>query len=302
MSSQSQSHLYNNTKEKPTNYFVPESSRWPILLAGSLLIFMFGFANMLHGSTIGKFMFVAGLCCILAVAFNWFHDVVKESLSGLYSNQMDLSFRWSMGWFIVSEIFFFLCFFGALFYIRNFTIHWLGGIDGHQSTKEILWPTFEAVWPLLSNPSDKYLGPQAVISPWGLPSINTALLLTSSVTLTIAHHALRNHHKRALIMWTAVTIALGVLFLVFQATEYVDAYHELGLTLDSGIYGSTFFMLTGFHGLHVTLGTIMITVMLIRSIKDHFTPNDHFAFEATAWYWHFVDVVWLGLFIFVYIL
>ena len=156
--------------------------------------------------------------------------------------------------------------------------------------------------PLLKNPNPDIIGPRAVIEPWGLPLLNTAILLTSSFTITLAHHALKDGKRLKLIIGTALTVILGALFLYFQAHEYMEAYNELGLTLGSGIYGSTFFMLTGFHGLHVTLGTLMILIMLIRILKGHFTPEHHFAFEASAWYWHFVDVIWVGLFIFVYVL
>jgi cytochrome c oxidase subunit 3 len=132
------------------------------------------------------------------------------------------------------------------------------------------------------------------------PTINTALLLTSGVTLTIAHHALKDNRRGALAFWLAATVALGAVFMGFQAYEYAHAYSDLNLKLSSGIFGSTFFMLTGFHGFHVTIGAIMLTVVLIRVLKGHFTPENHFAFEGAAWYWHFVDVVWLGLYVIVY--
>ena len=135
---------------------------------------------------------------------------------------------------------------------------------------------------------------------WGVPALNTAILLTSGVTITIAHWGLLKNKRPQLILGLAATVALGVLFLYFQVEEYAHAMHDLNLTLASGIYGSTFYMLTGFHGAHVTLGTIMLFVILLRCIKGHFTPEHHFGFEAVAWYWHFVDVVWLGLFVFVY--
>ena len=135
---------------------------------------------------------------------------------------------------------------------------------------------------------------------WGIPAINTLILLTSGVTVTWAHHGLRANRRGVLIFGLFLTVALGALFVGLQAYEYIHAYRDLNLTLGSGVYGSTFFMLTGFHGLHVTIGAIMLLVVLARSIAGHFTPERHFAFEAAAWYWHFVDVVWLGLFFFVY--
>ena len=140
------------------------------------------------------------------------------------------------------------------------------------------------------------------IHAWGVPAINTLILLTSGVTVTFAHWALKNNNQKGLVRWLAATVALGVIFVFLQGWEYHEAYSELNLKLSSGIYGSTFFMLTGFHGFHVTMGTVMLAVILFRSMKGHFTGenHNHFAFEAVAWYWHFVDVVWLGLFIFVY--
>jgi cytochrome c oxidase subunit 3 len=207
-----------------------------------------------------------------------------------------------MSWFIFSEVMFFLAFFGALFYVRNIAGPALGG-EGTKGIAHMLWPTFEFTWPLLNNPDSKlFPPPKEVISPWGLPLLNTVLLVSSSVTVTIAHHALKKGHRGALKIWLALTVLLGCGFLGFQAKEYLHAYHELGLTLGSGIYGATFFMLTGFHGAHVTIGTIILFVMLMRIMRGHFNADHHFGFEAATWYWHFVDVVWIGLFVFVYVL
>ena len=207
-----------------------------------------------------------------------------------------------MGWFIFSEVMFFAAFFGALFYIRYWAGPWLGGV-GEKGVSHLLWPNFEYTWPLLQNPDPQvFPGPSGVIGPWGLPLINTILLVTSSFTLTFAHHALRRNQRGPLKLWLGLTILLGFAFLVLQAEEYIHAYTELGLTLGSGIYGATFFMLTGFHGAHVTIGALMLTVMFFRVLQGDFTPEHHFGFEAAAWYWHFVDVVWICLFIFVYVL
>ena len=291
----------NNHNQRPEKYYVPASSPWPIIGSLGLFCFMVGFANTLHGNSLGAYLFTLGAAILVMMMYGWFRDVITESMGNLYDTRMDYSFRWGMGWFIVSEVFFFMAFFGALFYLRTFSVQWLGGSPGHESTKQFLWPMFQSTWPLLKNPSAAIVGPKEVISPWGLPLVNTFILLTSSVTVTIAHHALRSAHRKQLIIWTLITALLGASFLCCQAYEYIEAYHELGLTLNSGIYGTTFFMLTGFHGAHVTIGTIMLTIMTIRCIKGHFRPESHFAFEATSWYWHFVDVVWLGLFIFVYI-
>ena len=197
---------------------------------------------------------------------------------------------------------FFAAFFGALYYARVFSVPWLGGEGAKLVTHEVLWPTFEAVWPLLSTPDAgaTFMQIKEVIPAWGIPAINTIILLSSGATVTFAHWALKRNNRKGLCLWLAATVALGFLFVFLQAYEYIHAYHELDLTLNSGIYGSTFFMLTGFHGMHVTLGATMLCVILGRSISGHFSPDDHFAFEGVAWYWHFVDVVWLGLFIFVY--
>jgi cytochrome c oxidase subunit 3 len=233
--------------------------------------------------------------------FGWFGTVIRESEKGLYDAQVDKSFRWGMMWFIFSEVMFFAAFFGALYYVRQFALPWLDGAGNNAMTGQLLWPDFSADWPLMNNPNpETYAGQKDVIPAWGVPAINTAILLTSGVTITIAHHMLKASKRGALVFWMAATVALGIAFLYLQAHEYAEAYNELGLTLGSGIYGSTFFMLTGFHGAHVTIGTIMLIVITLRCAKGHFKPDSHFGFEGVAWYWHFVDVVWLGLFIFVY--
>lgn len=279
-------------------YYVPHGSHWPIIGSVGLTSLLAGFATWLNGASSGQMIMIFGVAVTLFMIFGWFGTVIRESESGLYDAQVDKSFRWGMFWFIFSEVMFFAAFFGALFYARNLSVPWLGG-EGHGlMTKELLWPGYQSTWPT-AGPAE--VGGEFEPMPaWGLPAINTLILLTSGATVTWAHWGLKERKRSHLILGLMATIALGFLFLAFQATEYMEAYHEMNLTLGSGIYGSTFFMLTGFHGLHVTIGAIMLTVMLIRSIKGHFTPKNHFAFEAAAWYWHFVDVVWLGLFIFVY--
>jgi len=282
-------------------YFIPEPSKWPIVGTIALTTTVIGAVTSIHAGSINMILPI-GLLLIAYLFFGWFGAVIEESMAGNYNEQVDRSFRIGMLWFIFSEVMFFAAFFGALFYAREFAMEWLSG-GGHRSlmTHEMLWPTFEGVWPVITNPDNAAVpGPKEAMGASGLPAVNTAILLSSSVTVTIAHHALRQNHRQPLILWLAATVALGATFLFFQAEEYIHAYHEMGLTLASGIYGSTFFMLTGFHGFHVTMGTTMLLVMLIRSIKGHFTSDNHFAFEAVAWYWHFVDVVWLGLYIFVY--
>jgi cytochrome c oxidase subunit 3 len=291
------------------HYYVPAQSPWPIIGAIGLFLIAIGAAHLIHAlkpdsgfSHIHSMMLLLpGIGVILFMIGGWFNHVIKESMSGLYSPQMDRSFRWGMVWFIFSEVMFFAAFFGALFYIREISVPWLGGQGDRALTGAMLWPNFTPTWPLLINPDPAVLGPKEVIPATGIPLINTIILLTSGVTVTWAHWALKKNLRSQLNWSLFLTVALGLTFLCFQIYEYSHAYHELGLTLASGVYGSTFFMLTGFHGMHVTLGAIMLSVILVRCIKGHFTKDHHFAFEATAWYWHFVDVVWLGLFLFVYV-
>lgn len=282
-----------STKAAAPYYFVPGPSRWPIAAGTSLLLTMTGASGWVNGASWGPMLNIAGILATLLVLYFWFGDAIGESESGLYSKRIDNAYRWSMSWFIFSEVMFFGAFFGALFYARAVTMPWLADLD-----HKIIWPDFAAQW--------GNTGPAGVIEsfqtmgPFPIPTINTALLLTSGVTLTIAHHALRAGHRGKTAFWLAATVLLGAVFMGFQAYEYIHAYQELNLKLTSGIYGSTFFMLTGFHGFHVTVGAIMLAVVLVRVMKGHFTPEHHFAFEGAAWYWHFVDVVWLGLYVVVY--
>lgn len=290
-----------------TSYYVPEQSRWPIFASVSLGLLAYGAgltftAMSAERDSIGPYVLGGGFLVLFYVIFGWFKDVIAESQSGLYSDQMDRSFRQGMLWFIFSEVMFFAAFFGALFYVRTFSVPWLGG-EGEKGSTNMLWEGFQAAWPLMVTPDPvQFAGPKELVDPWHLPLLNTVLLISSSVTITIAHHALKEGHRKKLEFWLGATIVLAVAFLYFQVIEYIEAYTHLGLTLQSGIYGATFYMLTGFHGFHVTLGTIILFVMLLRIFDGDFTPKQHFAFEAAAWYWHFVDVVWVGLFIFVYVL
>lgn len=282
-------------------YYVPAQSYWPIIGSIGLFIMVIGGVNVLHGHEYGWFVFLLGTLITAFMMFGWFGAVIYESRAGLYSAQLDRSFRWGMGWFIFSEVMFFAAFFGALFYARHLSVPWLGGLGDKISTHTVLWDNFQAAWPLLKNPNPTlYVGPEEAMGAWGIPALNTFILLSSGVTITWAHHALKDNHRMQLNIGLLATVLLGLTFLCFQFYEYYHAYTALGLKLNSGIYGSTFFMLTGFHGAHVTIGTIMLIIILLRCLKGHFTPEKHFGFEATAWYWHFVDVVWLVLFIFVY--
>ena len=279
-------------------YYVPHDSHWPIVGAVGLLLLMVGVSVWLNGSAPGFWVMMAGVAVIVFMVAGWFADVIGESIGGKYNVQVDKSFRQGMFWFIFSEVMFFLAFFGALFYARNMSVPWLGGESNNFFTNFLLWGGFENSWP--TNGPANVGGEYEAMGPFGLPLINTAILLTSSVTITIAHHAIQEGKRLPLYIFLAATFLLGYVFVFLQAEEYIHAYQELNLKMTSGIYGSTFFMLTGFHGMHVTIGAIMLTVIWFRAIRGHFTPRDHFGFEAAAWYWHFVDVVWLGLYVFVY--
>ena len=274
------------------DYFIPQPSSWPIKGSIALFLMALGMATWINDMQPGPYSLALGFAILIYMLFGWFGAVAGESEGGQYSAKVDMSFRWSMGWFIFSEVMFFAAFFGALFYARQLSVPWLGELD-----QRLIWPDFKALWPTAG---PEYAEPFTAMGPFWLPTINTILLLSSGVTLTIAHHALKDNHRGVLNLFLALTIVLGVAFLGCQAYEYAHAYADLNLKLSSGIYGSTFFMLTGFHGFHVTVGAIMLTVVWFRCLKGHFKPDHHFAFEGAAWYWHFVDVVWLGLYIVVY--
>ena len=280
-------------------YFVPGPSRHPAMAAFGLFWVILGAGQGINGHDWGKWSLLFGLLWWAFTLKQWFGDAIRESESGQYSDRIDLSFRWSMGWFIFSEVMFFAAFFGALFWSRGYSIPTLGSLDN-----ALLWPDFNGLWPSVAagataSPAGT-VDAFATMGPWPIPTINTALLLTSGITLTIAHHALIAGHRAKTILWMWITVLLGITFLGFQGYEYFHAYHELNLKLNSGIFGSTFFMLTGFHGFHVFVGMLMLLFITLRLMKGHFTPDRHFGFEGAAWYWHFVDVVWLGLYVIVY--
>ena len=280
-------------------YFVPEPSRHPVMASIGLFFLILGAGQWINGHEWGKYSLFFGLTWWLVVLYQWFSQSVSESESGLYGRKIDLSFRWSMSWFIFSEVMFFGAFFSALWWARAHSVPALGSLEN-----ALLWPDFKAVWPSLS--AGATTSPAGTIqafttmTPFWLPTINTALLLTSGVTLTIAHHALLANQRSKTIAFMWLTVILGVVFLIVQGYEYYHAYAEMNLTLASGVYGSTFFLLTGFHGFHVLIGMLMLLFITLRLSKGHFTAQKHFGFEGAAWYWHFVDVVWLGLYILVY--
>ncbi len=281
------------------HYFIPEPSHFPVLLSAGLFFVITGAAQWVNGHSWGSYMTLFGLAFWAFVLQGWFRQAISESQGGLYSDRIDVSYRWSMSWFIFSEVMFFGAFFGALYWARMHVVPSLGSIDN-----AILWPDFKAVWPsvqsgMTASPAG-IVDPFTTMGPWPLPTINTALLLTSGVTLTIAHHALLAGQRAKTIGFMWLTVLLGTVFLGVQGYEYFHAYTDLNLKLSSGIYGSTFFMLTGFHGFHVFVGALMLLFITLRLQSGHFTPQRHFGFEGAAWYWHFVDVVWLGLYVVVY--
>ena len=294
-------------------YFIPDNSWFPIGIAVGLFLLVFGLGSWLNDLKAGEesslVAFYAGALIFAVVLYRWFAAVIDENLAGLPNARVKRSYVWGIGWFIFSEVMFFAAFFGALFYTRVLAVAWIGGEGAKGVTGDYLWPEFEAVWPVVNNPDPSvFTNPGESMAAPGignwlsyLPFWNTVILLTSSVTVHFAHTAIKDEAQGKMTLWLGVTVLLGILFLILQVEEYLQAYQELGLTLSSGIYGSTFFILTGFHGFHVTLGTFMLFIQLLRGMRGHFRPHDCFGFEASSWYWHFVDVVWVVLFLFVYV-
>ncbi len=307
-----------------SSYYVPEQSKLPIITATGMGLMAYGAASWVVGN--GNIVFTAGLVIMALVMFKWWSIVIDENMRGLANDQLKQSYVLGMLWFIFSEVMFFAAFFGALFYLRVIVNSWLGGdaaigifddtpTDAAVANNALLWPGYEADWPPMVTPDQAanganatFTGPDEAMSfpGWSkllswLPLWNTVILVTSSITVHIAHTGLKNNNRKQFIGWLGLSVLLGIIFLVLQVEEYVHAYQHMGLTLESGIYGTTFFMLTGFHGAHVTLGTIMLLIALIRAIKGHFSNEDQFGFEAASWYWHFVDVVWILLFFIVYV-
>jgi cytochrome c oxidase subunit 3 len=278
---------------KQAHYAVPQPMPWPVMGSASLFLMALGAVFLFNGTMGGWVSIAAGFMLLLYMMVRWFGDVIRESEGGKYGRWEDVSFRWGMSFFIFSEVMFFGAFFGALYWARVMSVPDLASLE-HNA---LMWPGFSGQWP---SAGPNFLEKFQIMGAWGLPAVNTALLLSSGVTVTFAHWALIRNDRPKLLVWLALTILLGVTFLGVQAYEYGHAYSALNLKLSTGVYGSTFFMLTGFHGFHVTIGAIMLTVIWFRCLKGHFNPDHHFAFEGVAWYWHFVDVVWLGLFIFVY--
>ena len=301
--------------EDSSIYYVPHSGWYPVVLAAGAMLMLTGLGSYLNATSAGEegswIQSILGFGIVAVVLFFWYAKVIAENQEGLANDALKRSYVWGMGWFIFSEVMFFAAFFGALFYARVLSVAWLGGEGAKGFTGDYLWPDFEATWPVMTNPDSglfpgpaENMGAPGNVGAWTgyLPFYNTVILLTSSWTVHVAHSAIKEQNRQKLNIWLGITVLLGIIFLILQAEEYIVAYNQMGLTLGSGIYGSTFFILTGFHGFHVTLGTVILLVQFIRALKGHFQPKDCFGFEAASWYWHFVDVVWVGLFIFVYVI
>jgi cytochrome c oxidase subunit 3 len=294
-------------------YYIPTNGWYPVFVAFGIFLSLVGVGHWLNllkaGQPPSHLTVYIGITILGLVLYFWFTKVIQENHAGITNAQVKRSFVWSMSWFIFSEVMFFAAFFGALYYARTFAVPWLGGEGDKGITGEYLWPNFSPTWPVVDNPNpavfpnphESMAAPNVAAWVEYLPFWNTVILLSSSFTVHFAHTAVKNGKRGALQLWLLVTVLMGVLFITLQGYEYHHAYTELGLTLGSGIYGSTFFILTGFHGFHVTLGAFILLMQLFRAMRGHFKANDMFGLEAASWYWHFVDVVWVCLFIFVYV-
>lgn len=252
-------------------YHLVDPSPWPLLTSFAAFASIFGGALYMHSYEGGGYVLAFGIFFLIYSMAIWWRDVIREStFQGLHTDAVQTGLRYGMLLFIVSEIMFFFAFFWGFF---------------HSS----LAPTIEigAVWPPVG---------VEVLNPWEIPFLNTLILLTSGASVTWAHHAILAGERQQAIRAVFLTVALAVIFTGFQAFEYFDA----PFNISDSIYGATFYMATGFHGFHVIIGTIFLAVCGVRLVKHHFTKSHHFGFEAAAWYWHFVDVVWLFLFVCIY--
>jgi len=264
-------------------YHMPDPSPWPIVGSIAALLTAFGFIMYLHPDILGQGMaptlkslgawkIAPGMALVLYTMYMWWSEVVHESRTpGVHSPVVRLGLRYGMFMFIASEVMFFLAFFWAFFHFALYPEH------ANSET----WPPKGVL----------------VFDPWDLPFLNTLILLTSGTTVTWAHHALIEGNRKHLVWGLGLTVLLGMAFTACQAYEYAHA----AFGFKDGVYSSTFFMATGFHGFHVLVGTIFLIVCFFRALNGHFTPERHFGFEAAAWYWHFVDVVWLFLFASIYV-
>ena len=264
---------HTHTDRADDKYYVPHSSPWPIFGAVAMFCTMVGASLMLNHSDIGSYVFGFGMLLVLLMFYFWFGNVIAESEGRMYNEAVDRSFRMGMLWFIFSEVMFFAVFFGALYYARIYSVPWLGGEGMKPATGMFLWKDFNAMWP--TNGPEKLGGEFETIPAFGIPFINTMILLTSGVTVTIAHHAMKAGQRKILNIFLAATFLLGYFFVYMQAKEYIEAYHELNLKLSSGIYGSV----SGSPTADVmTTGPITIPIML----RNGATATRAAATEAAA--------------------
>jgi cytochrome c oxidase subunit 3 len=302
---------------KHHDYHLVDPSPWPVAAAVSVTVTAVGLiiwmrsmgegAAGLFGAQ-GPWVFALGVAGLIATAFMWWRDVIREAHGGDHTPVVQLHLRYGMILFIASEVMFFVAWFWAYFDSSLFPgdIRMLDNVNeavGMVQRNALLgghWPPVpvdatEAALPSTGAPIGGYF--KGTFDPWSVPLVNTLILLSSGCTVTWAHHALLKNDRRGLIIGLILTVLLGMTFTGLQAFEY----HHAAFSYGGHIYGSTFFMATGFHGAHVIIGTIFLTVCLLRAIAGHFKPEQHFGFEAAAWYWHFVDVVWLFLFACIYV-
>lgn len=297
-----------DTTQKYHDYHLVNPSPWPLVGALAALTMFVGLVLTMHDKPFGGYVLLGGFLSVIAVMYVWWRDVVREGKHGDHTNPVRHGLRLGMVLFLVSEVMFFFAFFWGFFHASTDPVLVFDGEHIFDSAVEVA----RGVWP-----------PQGIITfdPWDLPFINTLILLLSGCTVTWAHYALMHQNRRDLIRGLAITVALGILFTILQAAEYLHAsfcmnglfdafmaklgfgHHEVVAceVASNHVYPSSFFMATGFHGAHVIIGTSFLTVCLIRAIKGQFTPEGHLGFEFAAWYWHFVDVVWIFLFVFVYV-
>jgi cytochrome c oxidase subunit 3 len=275
-------------------YYLPEPTPWPIFGSSALLMMAVGAAGWVNRAAAGPYLLSAGAGLLLIMLIGWFGTVIRESNAGLLNGQVDASFRWAMAWFIFSEVMVFAALFGALFYLRVLSVH-----DLASGETQSLWPNFHAGWPTAGPLPNGTFKP---MTAWGVPTLNTVILLTSGAMVTWANFAIAHGERGRFKLALLLTIVLGMLFLCLQASEYHHDFTQQNLSLSSGAYGATFFSLTGLHGIHVMIGTTVLIFILARALLGQFTPEHHFAFTAASWYWHFVGVLWLILFVLVYCL
>jgi len=253
------------------SFHLVDPSPWPLIAASGAFMLTFGGVLYMHGYSGGDFLWKFGFSMILFMMFVWWRDIIREgTFEGQHTNSVQLGLRMGMLLFIISEVMFFFAFFWAFFHSSFNPSPDIGGV----------WPPAQMV----------------ILSAWKIPLLNTILLLSSGVTVTWAHHAIVWGSKKQASIALIFTIFLAIIFTALQAYEYLTS----PFNISDGVYGSVFYMTTGFHGFHVAIGTCFLSVCLLRLYYNHFTREHHFGFEAAAWYWHFVDVVWLFLFITVY--